>query len=133
MRQCYTEEAASKVFSSKTRKEAYLDACKWLATNIINKEEFENVQFRIDKNDGSPSVTLRLFVCVEENRLKKEHCEACREAHRLFYMNDINCQTCTIAGYQNRSKSILNVKCAYIRNKLKEQGLIEPRVRGVKK
>ena len=132
MRQCYTEEAASKVFSAKSRKEAYLNACKWLATNIIGNEEFENIQYRIEKDKNLPMVTLRLFVCIEENRLKKEHCEACREAHKLFYMNDVNCQTCTIAGYQNRSRSILNVKCAYIRTKFKEQGLIEPRTRGEK-
>ena len=53
-------------------KEAYLNACKWYATNVISKDEIRDVQVQFEKQNDSPSIVLRLFVTVEENWLKNK-------------------------------------------------------------
>lgn len=123
MRQKYSQEFYRKEFEGASFKDAYLKACKWYATNIISTDEFEGVQVEFEKGPSKefPSVIIHLFVTVDENKLKNEHCQVCREAHRLFYMNDINCQNCNVAGYQRRSKSILDVRKEFYKEKLKQK------------
>lgn len=121
MKHKYTVEILKKQFAGKNMKEAYMNACKWYATNVISKDEIKDVQVQFEKQKDSPSIVLHLFVTVDENWLAEEHCKICREAHRLFYMNDINCQNCNLAGYQNRCKSLLEIKRNSYREKLKDK------------
>jgi hypothetical protein len=121
MKQKYSEEIMHLKFTGKNMKEAYLNACKWYATNVISKDEIKDVQVQFEKQNDSPSIVLRLFVTVDENWLKEEHCKICKEMHRLFYMNDINCQNCNLAGYQNRGKSLLDVKRDAYKERLKNK------------
>lgn len=124
MKQKYCEELFRKEFYGKNMKDAYLNACKWYATNVISKDEIKDVQVQFEKQKDSPSIVLRLFVTADEKWLTEEHCKICRETHKLFYMNDINCQNCNVAGYQRRSKSVLDVRKEYYREKLKQNEII---------
>lgn len=119
MKNRYVIDFLSREFGGKNYKEAYQKATRWYATNIISKGEFEDVSVSYTKVKEYPAIVMKLFVSVDENTLTKEHCKVCREAHRLFYMNDINCQNCNVSGYQKRCKSLLSVKSSCYREKLK--------------
>lgn len=121
MKQKYAEELMRITFSGKDMKEAYLNACKWYASNVISKDEIKDVQVQFEKQKDSPSIVLRLFVTADEKWLKDEHCKVCKEVHKIFFMNDINCQNCNVAGYQRRSKSVLDVRKEFYREKLKDK------------
>ena len=121
MKHKYTSEFLRKQFTGKNMKEAYMNACKWYATNVISKDEIKDVQVQFEKQSDSPSIVLRLFVTADEKWLAEEHCKICRETHRLFYMNDINCQNCNVSGYQRRNESILDVKKDFYREKLRDK------------
>lgn len=121
MKQKYAKELMYMTFTGKNMKEAYLNACKWYATNVISKDEIKEVQVQFEKQNDSTSIILRLFVTIDENVTKEEHCKICAETHRLFYMNDINCQNCNLAGYQNRYTSLLDAKRNYYKERLKNK------------
>ena len=107
----YSQEFFSETFTAKTMKEAYLKACKWYATTVLSKNELKDVLVEYVKNENDinqlPSVTVKLYAHHSPKEIKDMHCKACSEVHKLFYMNDVNCNTCNIKSYQKRRKGRL--------------------------
>ncbi len=109
----YSEEFAKKDFTSDTMKEAYMKAVKWYATNILSNDILKDVQVSYEKIDdgGKPKVRMRLFAPLDESTLRRNHCEICKETHKLFYINEeTNCNWCKLKAYQERMKDTIKQK-----------------------
>lgn len=114
----YSKEFFKKKFSAETMKTAYMDACKWYATNVLSKDELHNVQIEFEKNSKGefPTVVIHLFAVLSENELRDRFCKLCREAHSSFFMNqNFNCNRCEAKAYQQRTDDMLRVKLEYYR------------------
>lgn len=121
----YSKEFFKKKFTADTMKEAYMNACKWYATNVLSKDELHEVQveFVKDSDEQFPTITIHLFAVLDEIKLRERHCAICREAHTLFYMHNNNCDKCEANAYQRRTDEMLRVKIEYYRE------LINKRIR----
>ena len=47
------EKIIQKQFKAKTMKQAYLECCKWISTNIVAKNNSKNISYSIKKNESS--------------------------------------------------------------------------------
>lgn len=113
----YSKEFFKKKFTADTMKNAYMNAVKWYATNVLSKDELHNVQVEFEKSQDEqqfPTVTIHLFAVLDEETLRERHCKICRETNSLFYMhtND-NCNKCEANAYQRRTDEMLRVKIEY--------------------
>ena len=118
----YSKEFFKKKFTADTMKNAYMNACKWYATNVLSKDELHNVlvEFVKEKNEQLPTVTIRLSATLNEDELRDRYCKICKESHSLFYMNqNYNCNKCETKAYQNRTDEMLRVKLEYYRELLR--------------
>lgn len=110
----YSKEFFKKKFTADTMKEAYMNACKWFATNVLSKDELHNVQVEFEKGQDEqqfPTVTIHLFAVLNEEELRERHCKICREFRNLFYINqEIDCNRCDTKAYQARADEMLLVK-----------------------
>lgn len=112
----YDEEFYKRKFVGATMKDAYLKACKWYASNVLSKDELHNVHVRFDKDQQSPTVTIRLYAEIDESEVRKQHCTCCEEMHHSFFINENNnCNICAAKGYQNRVDQKMKIKKAYYR------------------
>lgn len=114
----YSKEFFKKKFTADTMKTAYMNACKWYATNVLSKDELHNVQVEFEKrpDEQFPTVTIHLFAVLNEEELRERHCKICRESHSLFFMNNnIDCNKCEANAYQKRTDDMLRVKIEYYR------------------
>lgn len=112
----YTEEFYCTRFKGKDRKDAYLRACKWYATNVLSKDELHNVHAEFEKEEQSPTITLHLYITLYEDQVREEHCRICKEVHKSFLMNEnVNCDECKLKGYQKRVDQKIAIKKAYYR------------------
>ena len=120
----YSKEFFKKKFVADTMKAAYMNACKWYATNVLSKDELHNVRVEFEKNvnEQFPTVTIRLFVALNENELRERHCAICRETSSLFYMRkEANCFKCEVDAYQRRTDDLIRVKIEYYRELLNKR------------
>jgi len=110
----YGKEFFKMKFTADTMKKAYMDACKWYATNVLSKDELHNVQVEFEKGHDeqqSPTVTIHLFATLNEEELREKHCRICREFNSLFYINkQVNCDKCDTKAYQKRTDEMINIK-----------------------
>lgn len=122
----YSKEFFKKKFTGNTMKEAYMNACKWYATNVLSKDELHEVQVEFVKEPDNqfPSVTIHLFAVLDEIKLRERHCAICRELSKTFFLhtND-NCNRCEANAYQKRTDEMLRVKIEYYKE------LINKRIR----
>lgn len=110
----YSQKFFSKQFGGSTKKDAYLKACKWYATNVLSKDELHNVQVEFVKDEQFPTVTIHLYAVLTEDEIQAEHCRICKEFNSLFYIRQAtDCAKCTMQGYCNRQKQKMAVKVAY--------------------
>lgn len=103
-RSFYSELFYKIEFSDKVSKKAYLNACKWLATNVYSKDEFsEYVTVKITKNKERklPTFTVKLFITIDEKEMCNEYCGKCKQLHTIFYSVDKpDCTACKLNGYR---------------------------------
>lgn len=122
----YSKEFFKKKFTGNTMKEAYMNACKWYATNVLSKDELHEVQveFVKESDEQFPTVTIHLFAVLDEIKLRERHCTICRELSKTFFLhtND-NCSRCEANAYQRRTDEMLRVKIEYYKE------LINKRIR----
>lgn len=119
----YSKEFFKKKFTADTMKNAYMNACKWYATNVLSKDELHNVlvEFVKEKNEQLPTVVIRLSATLSEDELRDRYCKICKETHSLFYMNhNYNCNKCEAKAYQVRTDDMLRVKLEYYRELLRK-------------
>lgn len=115
----YSKEFFKKKFTADTMKNAYMNAVKWYATNVLSKDELHNVQVEFEKGYDEqqfPTITIHLFATLDEGTLRERHCKICKEANQMFYMHDNNnCNKCEANAYQRRTDDMLRVKIEYYR------------------
>ncbi|MEG0153615.1 MAG: hypothetical protein RR744_10680 [Cellulosilyticaceae bacterium] len=103
----HTEEIYKISFSDPVSKRAYLKACKWLAQNVIGKDELSELLYSITKEDVTtqlPTFKITLFASVDEKELREKHCQICMATHsELFKHDNCNCAWCNTKGYQRRT------------------------------
>ncbi len=115
----YEQEFFKKEFTGPTMKSAYMKAVKWIATNVISKEEFRDVCVSFEKSKKSPSITVHLYVVLNETETEENHCRICRESHSSFFMNDVvSCSSCKTKAYQRRLNDSLKGKKSYYKELL---------------
>lgn len=120
----YAEEFAKREFTAATMKQAYIKANKWFATNVLAKDELHNIHVEYEKHSDKqyPTVTIRLYVTVDEKEVESRHCKICKESHKNFYGNSFtDCNWCKMKAYQNRLEESIKVKRNYY-TKILEQG-----------
>lgn len=120
----YTEEFASRKFTAKTMKEAYLKAVKWYASNVLAKDELRSVQVEYEKvhDEQSPTVILHLYCSLIEEEVRVNHCTICKETHKSFFISEeTNCAWCKIKGYQNRMDQHIDIKKSYYKQLLERR------------
>ena len=111
-------------FKGESSKEAYLRACKWVATNIVSKEvELSDVFWRIEKAPEVPSelptVDLILFTTINESEDNKRFCDICKEFHKSFFINEnFNCDRCNKESYRSRIRKRLESKSTFKKERL---------------
>lgn len=113
------------IFKSQTFKDAYLDACKWVAKNIMNKHvEIGEVLHKIEKvvddeYSNLPTVRLELYAVLDDRELVTSLCEACVEFHNTFYINQqYNCNACNMTSYKKHVETRLRGIKQYRRERL---------------
>lgn len=109
-----SEKIKEKEFEGKTTKEAYLNCCKWLSTNVIAINNSEHITYSIEKvNTGNwvKKVKLTLYVTTDEGEIQERNCNICKEATGMFYLkqNKYVCEICRISPYRQRLKDKLKL------------------------
>lgn len=118
----YNEPFMKKRFTASDRKSAYIAAVLWISTYIIDKDELQDVTFKMEHEDKqSPTVIVTLFVGLNENELRERHCMLCKEFHKSFFINEnCNCSWCNTKSYQDRMADMIAKKKALTKTKLKK-------------
>lgn len=107
-----------KEFSNDSPKQAYLDACEWIAKNILSKSskvEVTKIAWRIVKTSKDfPTFRLELFVAYDEEEVSSNVCSVCKELHSAFFVNEeYNCTRCNKEAYRKKLKTKLDTGCTW--------------------
>lgn len=102
-----SEKIFEKEFEGRTTKEAYLNCCKWLSTNIIAVNNSKNITYNIEKvNEKNlvKKVKLTVYVTADEKEVNERNCDICKEVTGMFYLkqNKHMCESCKIPAYRKR-------------------------------
>ena len=116
-------------FRAENSKDAYLKACKFVASNIISKGskvEASKVTWdiiRVDTEEGDlPTFMLSLYYKFDDTEFMKSTCEACKEFHKLFFINeDFNCSRCNKIGYERNLNQKLSIGSEYFKKMLDDE------------
>lgn len=120
----YSQKVAEKVFHSETTKDAYLAAVKWYASNIISKDDLHDIQVEFKKGPVGV-VKITLYAVLPAKEVIQEHCAACKEIHKCFFINEANnCNVCNAGAYERRMKQKMKVKINYYQTLLSRRKLI---------
>ena len=108
------EKILEKDFKGKTTKEAYLNCCKWLSTNVIAVNNSEHITYRTEKietDDWNRTVRLTLYVTADEKEICERNCNICKEVTGSFFMtqNKYMCEICKVPPYRRRLKDKLHL------------------------
>lgn len=101
------EKIATKDFKAAKMKDAYLEACKWVSTNIVAKNNSNHITYRIIKTKQSALsniVTAEIYLYVDEEEVHTRHCNICKELAKGLYMkeNKFRCEVCKVNPYRER-------------------------------
>ena len=119
-----SEKIYARKFRGTNTKEAYLKACRWLAINVISKDELNrNITYNFQKVDNDPTqlptIELKIQITIDESIAKERHCEICRETHSSFFINEhYNCNECKLSAYHKRCNHLINQKKLYVKELL---------------
>lgn len=115
-------------FKAEKSKDAYLKACKFVASNILSKGskvEVSKVTWdveRVDKEDGLPTFRLSLYFKFDDTQTMQQTCEACKEFHKSFFINEnYNCNRCNKVGYEKRVNQKLSIGSEYMKKLLDDE------------
>lgn len=115
-------------FKAKKSKDAYLKACKFVASNIISassKVEVSKVTWdvvRVSNDDDLPTFRLTLYYKFDDTQFMKQTCDACKEFHKSFFINEnYNCNRCNKVGYEKNVDQKLMICSEYLRKQLDDE------------
>lgn len=105
------EKIIQKQFKAKTMKQAYLECCKWIATNILAENNSKNLSYSIKKNESSGigCVDLEVYIFTDESEVFEHNCDICREFAGAFFNkeNKYRCEVCKTPPYRKRLETKL--------------------------
>jgi hypothetical protein len=116
----------TKKFVDKNSKSCYLDVCKWVAQNIISKDDVcKNCSYSVKKKYKSElglyEYTLDVYANISYSDVKKHHCRICKETHSSFFISEeTNCNWCKINALEKRVEEDIKKKQKYIKEKMLE-------------
>lgn len=98
----YSEFLYERKFVNKVSKQAYLDACKWLAVNVYGKPDLSKyITVQITKEKKN-MFSVKLFMTIDEREIKTNYCLRCQQLHNLFYsIEKVDCNKCKLHAYRN--------------------------------
>lgn len=104
----------SEIFKAKTNKEAYLKACKWVAKNVVGKEnEMRETFWKVEQEDIG-TYKLTLYCMLDYKDKERKFCEICQSYHKRFYYNEErDCSRCNLKAFKKRIDEGLTIKKAY--------------------
>lgn len=125
----YIQKFYERKFRAQDSKEAYLKACKFVASNIISKGsrvEASKVTWDITKADETeedlPTFQLSLYYKFDDTEFMAQTCNACKEFHKSFFINEnFNCNRCNKVGYEKSVSQKLMVGAEYLRKMLDDE------------
>lgn len=122
----YSEKIYEKSFSNEVSKQAYLNACAWLAKHILSKGDLPKyVTTRIVKQEKKVKnkfvFNVEIFVTIDEAEVHDNFCHKCKQLHTIFYsINKPECSKCNMFVYRQKiADNIKNIK-NYLEDKLGE-------------
>ena len=105
------EKIIQKQFKAKTMKQAYLECCKWIATNILAENNSKNLSYSIKKNESSciGCVDLEVYIFTDESEVFEHNCDICKEFAGAFFSkeNKYRCEVCKMPPYRKRLETKL--------------------------
>lgn len=128
---CFMVKVFEKEFSNVVSKNAYLEACKWLAKHVYGKpgiNDFISVKIEKQNNKKSKKYVFKviIYVITDAKELKDEFCKKCKMLHTTFYCVDkINCEECKMFAYQNNVEDNLKRIANFVKETLEEDELWE--------
>lgn len=122
----YIEKFYEQEFKAQNSKEAYLKACKFVASNVISKGSKVEVTkvtwdvIRVEKDENDlPTFRLSLYYKFDDTEFMKQTCKACKEFHKSFFINEnFNCSRCNKVGYEKNIKQKLLIASEYFKRTL---------------
>ena len=117
----HCKQIFTKTFKHEVSKQAYLNACKWLARNVYgNVELAKHVVVSIDKEPGQfPAFTVTVYVKENEDEVRKNFCKHCRTLHTMFFSIDgMNCNECKANAYFKQLDQQTSGKANFVREVL---------------
>ena len=121
----YIQKFYERRFRADNAKEAYLRACKFVASNVISeasKVEATKVTWDVTKvkdDDGLPTFLLTLYYKFDDTEFMKQTCEACKQFHKSFFINeDFNCSRCNKIGYEKNIQQKLSIASEHFKKVL---------------
>lgn len=117
----YTQQFGKKTFRGASTKDAYMNACKWYASNVIAKDKLHCIQVEYIKEKEGNAVTMVLYASLPEEEVMEQHCTCCKEIHHSFFINeDTHCDRCSAIGFQRRLQQKLAIKIDYYKVMLRK-------------
>lgn len=104
----YSEKVLEKEFSNEVSKQAYLDACIWLAKYVWGNPDYAKyISVQINKKEvkkkENPTFVVSLYVSVDERESKLEYCKKCEQISNLFFcVNKPRCEECKMNAYRKQ-------------------------------
>lgn len=124
----YIEKFYERDFKDEDPKQAYLKACKFVASNIISKGskvEVSKVTWdvnRVEQEGDLPTFRLSLYIKFDDTQFMEQTCNACKQFHKSFFINEnFNCSRCNKVGYEKNVKQKLMIGAEYFRKLLDDE------------
>lgn len=117
----YVQKFYEKTFKAKKSKDAYMKACKFVASNVVSKAskvEAAKVTWEILKEEEAdlPTFRLVLYAKFDDTEFMKQTCQACKDFHCSFFVNEnYNCDRCNKVGYEKNVQQKLGIVTDYLR------------------
>lgn len=117
----YIQKFYEKTFKSKSSKDAYMKACKFIASKVVSntsKVEAAKIAWEIikEKDVDLPTFRLVLYAKFDDTEFMKQTCQACKDFHCSFFVNEnYNCSRCNKAGYEKNIQQKLGNITDYLR------------------
>lgn len=124
----YIEKFYERNFRAESSKDAYLKACKFVASTILSKGskvEVSRVTWdvtNVSSEGDLPTFRLTLYFKFDDTEFMQKTCEACKEFHKSFFINEnFNCDKCNKVGYEKNIKQKLMIGTEYLRKLLDDE------------
>lgn len=111
----YCQKIFEKEFISDCRKDAYMSACKWAASNIYSNPDFAEIITVSYKKIGINGIKLEVYLKSDMDREYKSFCQKCVALHNIFYSTEKHkCNGCKADAFKKILENSLKVQGNFI-------------------